>query len=344
MRGIGANVAWVMVPALVLAACGVDEPDEPVEPEDPADPEDQAAAEPEQPAAPEEPREQRRAAELPVPRTEVTGAVWDGRVVAVGGLDTDGAALSHVHFYDPVADAWDEGPELPAALHHTAVETLGERVYVVGGYAIQGGAWVAESAVWSLGPGEEQWREEPPLPTPRGALAVAASGNRLVAIGGVDPAGQVLDSTEVLEAGADAWESGPQLTTPREHLDATAVGDQVYAIAGRAGGFDTNRSSVEVLRDGAWGEAPSLQHSRGGIGADTVDGMPCVTGGEEPAGTIATVECLTGDGWEVVAQLEVARHGLVVAALDSELHVVGGGREPGLSVSAVHEVVPITLP
>ncbi len=349
-------IATVLTAALVLTACATDEPDDPAEPPETVDAEE-ATPEPEdpdefdpppeeqdEPVEAEEPGEQRRAADLPVPRTEVTGAVWDGRIVAVGGLDANGAALPHVHFYDPDADRWDEGPELPVALHHTAVETLGDRVYVVGGYSIQGGAWVAEAAVWSLGPGEDAWREEPPLATPRGALAVASTGDQLVAIGGVDPARQVLTSTEILEEGADGWEPGPELATPREHLDATAVGDEVYAIAGRAGGFDTNRASVEVLRDGGWVEAPPLEHSRGGIGADTVDGVPCVTGGEEPEGTIATVECLVGDSWQVVAELEVARHGLVVAALDGELHVAGGGPDPGLTISDVHEVIPITQP
>lgn len=293
---------------------------------------------------PDEPPEQHRAAALPIPRTEVTGTAWGGRIVAIGGLDAGGAALAAVHVYDPDADRWEEAPPLPVALHHTAVATLDERVYVVGGYAIRDGAWVPERAVWSLGEGETSWREEPPLSTPRGALAVASTGRRLVALGGVGPGREVLASSEVLEAGADAWAPGPDLDTAREHLDATAVGDVVFAIAGRAGGFDTNHSSVEVLRDEQWVPTAPLQHARGGIGAATVEGVPCVAGGEEPAGTIGTIECLLGDAWEVVGELEVARHGLVVAGLGGELHVVGGGPEPGLTVSDVHEVVPLALP
>ncbi len=349
--------AAIVAGMLVVGACtapdapAVDPPaaEEPDDPGVPADEPDDAGSDEApggalEPDEDDEPREQRRAAELPVPRTEVTGTTWDGRIVAVGGLTADGAALADVHVYDREADTWTEAPALPVALHHTAVEVLGERVYVVGGYSIQDGAWVAEAAVWSLGPAESAWREEPSLATARGALAVASTGERLVALGGVDRAGGVLTSTEVLEPGAAAWEPGPSLTTAREHLDATAVGDEVYAIAGRAGGFDTNRASVEVLRDGDWVEAPALAHSRGGIGAATVAGVPCVTGGEEPAGTIGSIECLLDGRWEIVGELEVARHGLVVASRDGELHVVGGGPEPGLTVSDVHEVVPVDAP
>ncbi len=68
-----------------------------------------------------------------------------------------------------------------------------------------------------------------------------------------------------------------------------------------------------------------------------------MAGGEEPAGTIASVECLVGDRWERVARLAVPRHGLAVAGLDGRLHVIGGGPQPGLFVSPAHEVVSVGL-
>lgn len=282
-----------------------------------------------------------RGADLPHPRTEVAGAVWQGQIVVVGGLDASGAASARSDVYDPETDTWTEGPELPVALHHTAVATLGDRVYVVGGYSIAAGGWVPEAAVWSLGPGEDGWRPEPDLNTPRGALAVASTSDRLIAVGGVGPGGRVLTSTETMDAGEDVWRSGPELAEPREHLAVAAVGDEVYAIAGRAGGFATNRSSVEVLRSGEWEEVPPLNFSRGGIGATTVGQVPCVAGGEEPQGTIATIECLLGGSWQVIEELEVARHGLVVVTLNGVIHVIGGGPQPGLTVSDVHEVIPV---
>ncbi len=283
-----------------------------------------------------------RAAELPQPRTEVAGAVWEGRIVVVGGLDEGAAVSERTDIYDPDTDTWTAGPDLPVALHHTAVAALGGRVYVVGGYSIGPDGWIPEGTVWSLGPDDESWQREPDLGTSRGALAVASTGDRLVAVGGVGPGG-LLTSTEILEAGEQAWRPGPDLSEPREHLAAAAVGDHVFAIAGRTGGFDTNKSSVEVLGSAGWDEAPALNFSRGGIGATRVGDVPCVAGGEEQAGTIATIECLVDDSWQVVDELEVARHGLVVVALGGFLHVIGGGPEPGLTVSDVHEVIPVSV-
>ncbi len=89
----------------------------------------------------------------------------------------------------------------------------------------------------------------------------------------------------------------------------------------------------------------------GGIGAATVEqgardfgyagGFMCVAGGEAPgARPIAEVACLRkdGSGWKVIGKLEVPRHGLAVEAPGDQLHVIGGGPEPGLHVSDVHEV------
>lgn len=284
------------------------------------------------------PAASQRRAPLPAPpRTEVVGAFWNGRVVVVGGLLQDGSASPQVDLYDPAADTWTSGPPLPVGLHHAGAGVLGDRVYVVGGYS--GAAWAPQETVYSLGPGESEWRLEPPLTGPRGALAVASMGDALVAVGGVGSGGVV--RTEILEQGAAAWRVGPDLRTRREHLAATAAGGRAYAIAGRDGTLESNRDSVESLAigDTAWREEPALNDSRGGIGAASPGGRPCVAGGEAPMGrTIRSVECLEGGAWVVVAELEVPRHGVAVVAVENRLHVIGGGPKPGLFVSDVHEV------
>ena len=281
-------------------------------------------------------------AELPVPRTEVAGATWRGQLVVAGGLTADGGASSVVHFYDAATGAWRPGPALPVPLHHTAMAVLGDRLYVVGGYTNEAGRpWRVQSGVISLGAGEQRWRQEAPLATgPRGALGLAAAGGKLVALGG-EANGRALATTEVYDPGARSWRPGPVLARPREHLAAAASGDRVFAIAGRTA-TDGNLVAVESLSpaaDAAWRPEPDLGQARGGIGADAVGGRVCVVGGEEPAGTIASVECLEGGAWRAVARLRRPRHGVAVMALGDRLHVVAGGERPGLFVSGAHEVL-----
>lgn len=287
----------------------------------------------------ERPPSQQRAPLPDPPRTEVSGTYWNGRVVVVGGWPESGDPSPQVDFYDPGTDTWSPGPPLPVGVHHTAVAVLGDRVYVVGGFTNRPEeGWIAHDGVVSLGPGEDAWREEPSLPEPRGALAVASTGTHLVAVGGVGGTGD-LRRTETLALGESKWRRGPDLRVKREHLAATAVGDRVYAIAGREFTLESNRASVEswAVGEEAWRDEPLLRHPRGGIGAAT-PGVACVAGGEEPEGTIAPVECLVDGRWAEVAELAVPRHGVAVVADGRRLHVIGGGPEPGLYFSDVHEV------
>lgn len=290
---------------------------------------------------------QSRAPLLPPQRTEVTGAVWDGKIVVVGGLLRDDTPSAQVDFYDPAADRWSVGPALPVPLHHTAAGVLDGRLYVVGGYTGSAGAWRPVAEVHSLGPGETAWRPEPALAGPRGALAVASLDRALVAVGGVGSGPEV--RTEVLGAGTPGWERGPDLPYPSEHLAATAGdtggGQRAYAIGGRYRGLEGNLDAVVSFAPGEseWRKEPHLIEKRGGIGAAAPAGHPCVAGGEAPTGTIASIECLVDGSWRRAATLAVPRHGIAVVAVGRTLHVIGGGPEPGLYVSDAHEAFEMSL-
>lgn len=275
----------------------------------------------------------------------MAAAVLQGRIVVAGGLNADGGASDRVDLYDPGADRWDAGPPLPLGLHHSGMAALGDRVYIAGGYTNRPGQdWVAQSRVLSLAGGERTWREEPALAGARGGLAMASAAGRLVAVGGTDGLGRFQRKTEVFAPGQRAWTAGPDMTQPRDHLAAAASGGRVYAIAGRLGSLESNQASVEswdpASRTG-WRTEPGLNDTRGGTAAAEAGERPCVAGGEQPSGTIASVECLSAGRWDRVAMLRVPRHGLAVVGLGDKLHVVAGGPEPGLFVSGAHEVFTI---
>lgn len=275
---------------------------------------------------------------LPEARTEVVGVSHLGGLVAVGGLRADGTATARVDVLMPRSE-WTRAPDLPEPLHHAGAASWQFRVWVVGGYT-QGPdkQWKAVSTVLSWAEGEKEWQRHVSLPSPRGALALAAVGDALVAIGGAAGSGAVAE-VWVLRQRAQSWERGPDLTQRREHLAAASAGGRVYAIAGRTAGLDTNLASVESWAPGEsrWRPEPSLARSRSGVGAAAVADQVCVAGGEGPGGTEPLVECLVDGGWQDRGQLNTPRHGVAVAAVYGYLHVLGGGPEPGLTVSDAHE-------
>ncbi|MGI8686207.1 MAG: Kelch repeat-containing protein [Acidimicrobiales bacterium] len=281
---------------------------------------------------------------LPVPRTEVAGATWTGRLVVAGGLTPDGEASDLVHVYDAKAGKWNEASSLPVPLHHAGMAVLGGRLYIAGGYTNgPGQPWVPQAAMRSLGRDDKEWRDEAPMPAgPRGALGLASTLTTMVAAGG-ETGGQALTRTEFYDAETRAWRPGPDLHRAREHHALTAKGERVYAIAGRtaADGNLVSVESIDPIQELAWSNQPDLHDARGGIGAAAVEGRVCVAGGEAPGGTIASVECLDGFAWVDAARLRRPRHGLAVIALDGRLHVVAGGEQPGLFVSDVHEAFDV---
>lgn len=293
-------------------------------------------------------RPEGQSAPLPEARTEVAGTAWRDGMAVLGGLTAAGTASAKVHLYDPKDDKWTDAPALPTPLHHTAAVVGPDgRLWVLGGYVTRGEAWSPSSDVWSLGPGDERWRAEPELEVARGALAATVAGETIVAVGGETEGRGSVDSVsrvvEFLEPGGDQWQRGPDLNEPREHLAAATTGDRVIVMGGRVGSLDSNLRSVESWSpgEGTWRRELPLQKERGGFAASTVNGVPCVAGGEQPERTISLIECLRDGEWRVVGQLSEPRHGLATASLGGRLHVVGGGRNPGLFVSATHEVIDV---
>jgi hypothetical protein len=62
-------------------------------------------------------------------------------------------------------------------------------------------------------------------------------------------------------------------------------------------------------------------------------------GGEAPEGTAAAVYAYRpgAPAWTRLADLPSPRHGLAVVGLGATVHVIGGGPQPGLTVSDANE-------
>lgn len=278
---------------------------------------------------------------IPLGRTEVAGAFWDGKIAVAGGFPNPDQAVDRLDLFDVASGTWSVGPPLPHQYDHSSLAELGGRLYVVGGYT--GGLSNPTNEVWSLGPGEQAWTDEPDLATRRGALATGAASGKLVAVGGVDESGNVLSSTEIFTPGA-GWSPGPKLSMPREHLAAAGAGDKVYAIAGRNADGATRSVESFIVGSDQWNDEGALHDARSGIGAGTTSsGRVCTGGGEVPGrpDTVPSIECYDGERWRRMADMSVPRHGLAVVAEGKRVHLVAGGPQPGFSFSDAHEVLEL---
>ena len=281
------------------------------------------------------------AAPLPQPRTEVGAAVLGDRIVVVGGLEADGSVSARADAYSPRTGRWRRLPDLPAAVHHPLVASGEGHVYVAGGY---GGALGTRRRLRSVFAFDgARGRPLPRMPEPRAAGGAAVVGARLYVVGGVGAAGLARQAL-VLDLRTGRWSvaSGP---TPREHLAVTAAGGRIYALGGRKAGYDTNLSTFESWVPGAtrWRRLPDVPSPRGGTGAAVAAGWLVSVGGEEPAGTIASVYAwnLARGGWRRLPDLPAPRHGLGVVAIGTRVYAVAGGPAPGLTASGANQYLDL---
>jgi N-acetylneuraminic acid mutarotase len=276
---------------------------------------------------------------LPVPRSEVAGAVLTGKIAVIGGFLADGSSSRRVDLYDPASDRWSRLPDLPLAVNHAMAAADGRRIYVVGGYAEDGptrAAFVLQAGAW---------KRLPLLPEPRAAGGAAFAGGKLYVVGGVFERGRLAREAFVFDPKRGRWSEipGPR---QREHVGVAALGGRIYAVGGRSAGFDTNVAIAEEYRpaSGKWFRLPSVPGARGGTGLAPAGGLLLSVGGEGPEGTIAEVYAFDPRTrrWQRLPDLPTPRHGLAVEGIANRLYAVAGGPEPGLTVSGANEV--LTLP
>jgi N-acetylneuraminic acid mutarotase len=105
----------------------------------------------------------------------------EGELYLIGGRLGE-AASARVDAYDPVRDAWRNGPDLPAPRAGLAAAVVDGQLHVLGGSNAAG--LDAANDHWVLNADGMGWGSAPELPAPRADFAAAAADGRLVIVGG----------------------------------------------------------------------------------------------------------------------------------------------------------------
>jgi len=273
----------------------------------------------------------------PVPRFEASGVVVNGELWVMGGfLSTMLNVTNQVDIYDPVADHWRLGPELPGAETHMGVVSVSDGFVLVGGF--QGNVLdrITTAGVWRYRTANAAWEAAPDLPTPRAAVFAALVGNTVHAAGGLGPDGNT-DAREhlVWDAGSGiAWSAAAPLANPRNHGGGAATHGSFFAISGRhgwdeVGGDDPALDAFDPATD-SWTSRAPMPVPRSEIGAATVtmsDGRLLVVGGsipgKNPSGDVLVYDP-SKDLWSTLPSLPVPLKGVVAARIGEKVIVTTG--------------------
>jgi hypothetical protein len=146
-----------------------------------------------------------------------------GKVYRVGGMNARNPTIddeedlhSTAEFaeFDPSTGQWSTLSPLPAPRSSHNAVVIGDRLYVVGGWALSGsspGEWQQSALVFDFADPKAGWQTLPDPPLNRRAIAVGHWNDRVVVIGGIDEEGKVSQRVDLFDPDTGEWSDGPEL-------------------------------------------------------------------------------------------------------------------------------------
>ncbi len=217
-------------------------------------------------------------------------AAYDGKLYTFGGLGPDELYDYLVTVYDPATDTWTRLPDMPATRQAASAVTLGEHIYVLGGYGHP------LDAALRYTPATGEWAILSEIQQARDHQAVVALDDKIYVMGGRTSGpteGSVVDlkSVEIYDPAVDTWTDGPPMNQARAGFAAAVIDGRIYVAGGellsaKPPGVTT---TVEMLDPavGAWqvvAEMPFPLHGVSGIG---LDGKFWLLAGSDRPGNVA---------------------------------------------------------
>jgi N-acetylneuraminic acid mutarotase/uncharacterized GH25 family protein len=224
-----------------------------------------------------------------------------GKLYRVGGMQPRNAAgdkadnysLAACARFDPDSKKWETLPDLPEGRSSHDAVVVGDRLYVVGGWKMNGAAqkpeWPDTGFMLDLTKKPLQW-ESFPQPFTRRALTAAAWQGKVYVVGGLNAEGKVERTVNIFDPATNKWTSGPEVPGPLLNGFAPAVctagerllvgpsDGKVYALTKKGDAWE----EVGALRQ------PRLVHRL----AAAPDGKVLAVGGASKQGNVAAVEAV----------------------------------------------------
>jgi N-acetylneuraminic acid mutarotase len=210
---------------------------------------------------------------MPEARSGAGTAALDGILYVAGG-----SLRRDIFAYDPHADQWRTVGRLRHPVDRPGVAALRGRLYVVGGWdelTFSGGRGSSDLQI--LDPATGRVEAGPPMPTPRGGVAVAVLDGRLHTIGGSNDT--VVDSFqahEVFDPSTGAWSRRASPPIGGDGVAAATLGGKIYLV-----GHGDGQLHVYDPATNSWTTHDVPLHQAGAAAVALAGGL-YVLGGQDP--------------------------------------------------------------
>jgi DNA-binding CsgD family transcriptional regulator len=225
---------------------------------------------------------------------------------------------------------WQAKADLPTARSGLAVAAYENKVYAVGGEALEG----VTDRVERYDPATDTWETLRPKPLPVAHVSAAVVGGKIYVPGGRLASGGVTDVLEAYDPRQDRWEQRAPMPAALSAYALVAFEGRLYLF----GGWDGKRYRAEVYeydpsRD-VWAARAPMPTARGFAGAAVAGGRIYVIGGTAGGAALAVNEEYVpekdADGaapWTQRAPMPEARYAMGIAAVADIVLIIGGEGE-----------------
>ncbi len=298
------------------------------------------------------------AAPLPIKTQELYPTVHQGKLYVAGGI---ASRLGAIYFtdrffsYDPKTDQWTEESNLPEDLHHAALVSTGDRLFLVGGF--NGGfthVWRMRNSVYEYI--DKEWVPQANLPAPQAEGVLTALEGDIHLVSGQSPKGDAnkkrSDHSEVNThlvwlAGDDKWTNAAPIPQACNSATGGWVAENLIVTGGRNAKGNFDNTHIYNKKEDRWRSAAPLPLPQAGTASVAVDDGIIVFGGEifvPEEGVFENVwrYSLAKDEWQALPHLKTPRHGLGAGKIEDRIFVVGGATKPsGKGTSNLNEVLSL---
>lgn len=156
------------------------------------------------------------------------------RAANAEGEDAVLSSLAEAACLDLSTRTWRSLPDLPSGRSSHDAALLGSTIYVGGGWQLSGdpssGVWQTDVLALDLARPGATWTKIA-SPVERRALALAAAGGRVIAIGGMTKDRAMSRRVDTFDPATGAWAQGPDFPADAFGIAAAGAGETVYASA-----------------------------------------------------------------------------------------------------------------
>ena len=273
---------------------------------------------------------------LTMPRARMAVTSIEDLVYVIGG-DTVTGVTAAVDVYDSSTGGWTSLAAKPTAVANIGAAVIGNKIYVPGGYTVEG---QVTGVLEIYDPAADAWEQGASLPMPLCAYAIAAVNDQLYLFGGWDGA-RYVNSVYVYDPASDQWSSRAAMRVARGFAGAGVIRGVVYVVGGYDGARELALCEAYDPRTDTWSSCTPMSVGRGGVGVAVVGStLYAVGGGWESYLAFNERYEPDADAWHAFETPIAGQwRNLGLAATDVNLYAIGGWGGEYLAVNEEYQAL-----